>query len=136
MNIDLASATEYGDAQGLRQFMLDHRFVHAQTAFAVVTQFNVSLPSIGLSSSAAEDAWIALMEAGQRGEHQVTPLALTDWLNLHSQLHQYEYEVIAPSISAPDLSTVDFSKADQFYDWMQAHQQIHDSISQALGITS
>jgi hypothetical protein len=136
MNIDLDSQIQYGDTEGLRQFFLTHRFVHAQTALAISQQFSIALPSIGLASGAAEDAWSELMTARINGESRQPTQPLLDWLNLHAQLHQHEYSAVSPSLIAPDLSTVNFNNEEQFNEWMQAHQQMHDAVSQSLGINS
>jgi hypothetical protein len=133
MNLDAASQTPFGDADGLRQFMLDHKFVHEQTAAAISSTQGISFGTYGVGSEAAEEEWVAMMQAGKR---QRSPPALTDWLQLHSNIHQAEFSALnQPVLAQVDLSEVDFSSPTQFYDWMYAHQVIHDQVQQILGLT-
>lgn len=130
MNLDLAASFNYGDAVGLRDFMLVHRFVHDETAAALAAQKGVSPNTFGVSSSAAEEAWVAAM----RDEGEERPRVLRDWLELHATIHQQTYQAIG-QVDAPDLSSVDFSDPQQFSDWMFAHQQAHDYEQLNLGLT-
>lgn len=132
MNIDIDSGFAFGDEAGLQNFMLAHRFVHQQTADKLASQFGVAANSFGLSSSAAEDEWLAMM---QSEEKVATPEALRDWLKYHADMHTQAYTLLSQSTNtAPDLSEVDFSSPEQFYDWMFSHQQMHDFEQAALGL--
>jgi hypothetical protein len=122
----------FGDAAGLKDFFLVHRFVHDQTAAALAKQVNRSVSTFGLSSSAAEEAWAMLMREGSGS----IPLALTDWLKFHADIHTTTYTLLGqPGTVAPDLSVADFSQAQGFNDWMFVHQQMHDFESSQLGLT-
>jgi hypothetical protein len=134
VNIDAAASTQFGDADGLRQFNLVHRFVHEQTGAALTKKFAVPVNVYGVDDPTALGAWIAAMRSGQKG--QPVPLALQDWLFLHSQIHVNTYVLLGQSITgAPDLSQVDFGDEQAFNDWMYAHQQMHDYEQQQLGLT-
>ena len=136
MNIDLDAQFPYGDAGGLRNFLLTHRFVHNQIQDALQAQFGVSFSTFPLTSSSAEDEWARSMQAGKRGEKAQPSQSLNDWLALHANLHSGEYAtLLGTGTIAPDLSTVDFSKADQFNDWMYVHQTMHDFENLSLGLT-
>ena len=133
MNLDAASVFSFGDTLALKSFLLLHRFVHTAEATALTAKFVVPCSTFGLGGSLAEEAWGELMSAGER---RPTPPPLKDWLQLHAQLHVQAYTLLgsAPS-TAPDLSEVDFSSPEEFYDWMQAHQDMHDYEMAALGLT-
>jgi hypothetical protein len=133
MNLDLVSSFPFGDGTALRAFLLIHRFVHGAEAAALTARFNVPSSTFGIGGSQAEEAWIEMMQAGER---RATPAPLKDWLQLHADLHVQAYSLLgsAPS-TAPDLSVVDFSSPEEFYDWMQAHQEIHDYEMAQLGLS-
>lgn len=134
MNLDIASQIEFGDAEGLRAFALTHRFVHLQTALVFATTNNIVIPSGGLWGQAYEDAWITQMLASIEGENIGIPPPIADWLRQHAQLHQDEYTGLQIG-DAPDLSNVDFGKPSQFYEWMDAHRLIHETVQNILGIS-
>ena len=52
MNVDLASQTEFNDAEGLRNFLLVHRFVHNQTAAALSVKYGVPDAAVATVSPA------------------------------------------------------------------------------------
>lgn len=134
MNIDLASQINFADAQGLRDFFLVHQFVHDEEAAALTAQFGVPATTFGVLSPAAEEAWVQLMAAGS--PRQPAPLALQDWLRLHAQIHINTYAQLGQNpTTAPDLSLVDFSSPNEFYDWMYVHQQMHDFEQSTLGVS-
>jgi hypothetical protein len=134
VNIDLAATVNFKDADGIKNFMLVHRFVHEQTASALTQRFHVPASSFGLSSHLAEEAWIKLMADGKTPAKVPTPLQ--DWLRNHAQIHTDTYLLLGQDpTTAPDLSVVDFSASDQFYDWMFVHSQMHDFEYQQLGLT-
>jgi hypothetical protein len=137
MNIDLAATTSFNEVQGLRNFLLVHRFVHLETANALTAKYGVPFSTFGIDSQLAEDAWIQAMAAGARGEKGVKqPASLQDWLNTHAAIHNASYALLAgEGTVAPDLSVVDFSQADQFYDWQYVHQEMHDYEYATLGLT-
>jgi hypothetical protein len=132
MRIDLSSSIVFGDPVGLRAFLMDHVFVHEQESQALQALTGETFSTIGLLSQQADDAWVGLMERRQRP----TPQPLTDWLQLHALMHDQIYEAIAgEGTVAPDLSVVDFSQEAQFYDWMFAHQSMHDYEQGILGLS-
>ena len=132
MNLDAASNFSFGDRAALQQFFMAHRFVHEQEATALTAKYRVPQSTFGVSSSAAEEAWASAMR-DQDAEAAKSP-ALTDWLQLHATIHNQTYFLLTGS-DAPDLSTVDFSDPGQFYQWMYAHQTMHDYEQSTLQLT-
>jgi hypothetical protein len=131
MNLDLFANFEHGDAQGLAQFMMAHRFIHNQESEALTAQFGASISTFGLTSAAAEQEWIDLMQNGKGPS-----TALQDWLKFHADMHVKAYTLLGQSATAaPDLSEVNFASEDQFYEWMLAHQSAHDFEQNSLGLT-
>jgi hypothetical protein len=134
MNIDIFSQVDFGDAEGLRGFFLAHRFTHAQTALALAVAGSGVTPGGGLWGQLYEDSWIEQMRATLREEPIEVPPAVRDWLNQHAQLHQDEYSALSIG-DVPDLSNVNFGSPSQFYDWMDAHRQVHDIVAGVLRIS-
>jgi hypothetical protein len=135
VNIDLASTINFGDIPGLRNFWIVHTLIHNAEATAITQKYSQPFSSFGIDSAGAEDAWTQLTQAGKPG--QPVPPVLRDWLANHAQIHTNTYSLLGQSpTEAPDLSQVDFSSPDQFYDWFYVHQQMHDFEQQQLGIYS
>lgn len=137
MNIDLSANTGFNDRDGLKNFLLVHRFVHEAEATALQAKFGVQCSTFGIDSQIAEDAWLEAMSLGAQGQKQANvPPALQDWLNVHADIHNQSYTLLGqtPTV-APDLSMADFSSAAGFYDWMFVHQEMHDFEYQQLGLT-
>lgn len=130
MNIDFVSQMAFGDTQALKDFALVHRFVHSANCAAIQRKGLGATPAALVDATPAMDAWAALM----RHDENVDAQPLVDWLQLHGNLHQAEYDAIGAG-EAPDLTSVDFRSPEQFYDWMAAHQAIHDQVGQILGVT-
>jgi hypothetical protein len=134
MNIDLSATINFNDRLGLQNFLLVHRYVHDATAAALTARFHQPASSFGLGSVVAEEAWSKLMAEGKTPAK--VPAALQDWLNTHYHIHTNTYALLGQTpTTAPDLSVVDFSSSDQFYDWMFVHQEMHDFEYQQLGLT-
>jgi hypothetical protein len=135
MNMDLASTINFGDIPGLRNFWIVHSFVHLAEATAFTQKYHVPFSSALIDSASAEDAWTKLAQSQKPG--QPCPPVLRDWLQNHAQNHINAYTLLGQSpTDAPDLSQVDFSSPDQFYDWLYTHQQMHDFEQTSLGIYS
>ena len=130
MNIDVQSQMQYGDEGALRDLFLVHSLVHDEYAKAIATKRGTPTPTGGMRSNYALDEWAAVM----RKEIPAGAAILADWLQLHNNLHQAEYEALGFGLS-PDLSEPDFTDESQFYDWMFAHNQIHLLVGKALGVT-
>lgn len=135
MNIDFDSQMIFGDKEGLSSFLLTHRFAHNEIQAFLKVKKGVDFSTFGLTDGAAEDEWAALMKAGIDGKKVgKPPEALRDWLQRHAELHIAEYNaILGTGTQAPDLSQVDFSVPSEFYDWMYAHQSMHDYEQQVLG---
>ena len=134
MNLDVISQINFGDAKALRDFFLAHRFVHDQTASALTAKFKLPVSSFGVTDELAERAWIDSMDPNRRGAP--TSASLQAWLNIHNTIHVNTYSLLGQSVNdAPDLSQVDFSRQDQFYDWLYTHQTMHDFEQVSLGLT-
>ena len=132
MNLDLASNFDFGNEKALQTFFFDHRVVHEQTSATLTAKHGGAFSTFGISSPIAENQWLEAMKTSQGP----MPDALQDWLRYHAAIHNATYLTIAGSGTvAPDLSVVDFSKADQFYDWLYVHQQMHDFEQSSLGIS-
>lgn len=130
--LSLMSLMNHGDAEGLRIFFLEHRLAHAAIAAAVAAQHDMTLPEFDVGDESARRQWEAVMRP-DAPEGLRTPV-LDDWLNLHQQLHQAEYQAVGLG-PVPDLGVVDFSDAKAFAQWMLEHQQIHDLVGNELGIS-
>jgi len=128
MGFDIDSQTFYGDADGLRNFFLTHSIAHRLYAIAAVGRFNTSLPSLNLYDTSALDSWIQCMHDGAN----VTQ-ALRAWLEAHNNLHQSELQLVNQS-GLYDFSVLNPQSEEQFYDWMQTHQAIHDYEAIAFGV--
>jgi len=120
VDIDLQSQMNFGDAESLRDLFLVHRFVHDQYAAQIVAKGGQVTPTGGLSSELALAEWVVTMQGDAPG---LMP-ALGDWLQLHQNLHQAEYQAVNAGLM-PDLVDVDFSDEQQFYDWMELHRDLH-----------
>lgn len=120
MDIDLQSQMNFGDEESLRDLFLVHRFVHDQYSAQIVAQGGLPTPTAGLSSEIALADWVVTMKGDSPG---LMP-ALGDWLQLHQNLHQAEFQAVNTGF-LPDLVDVDFSDQQQFYDWMELHRALH-----------
>ena len=131
--LDFLANMNFGDDAALRDFALAHRLAHNDFASAISSLYGASTPNFDVADESAHAVWAMDMvkpdEVPAQGRE-----ALKSWLLFHAQLHEAEYNAIGLG-PAFDFSTVDFSKADQFYNWMQQHQQAHDITAGALGIT-
>ena len=56
-----------------------------------------------------------------------------DWLLVHNEVHQQEIVNLGITEQV-DLSEVDFSNQEQFYEWMQRHALLHQYVENALGL--
>ena len=133
MNIQLQSQMRYGDEAGLQDFAFVHRLVHHAVDDVIAARGRGSMPNATLDGSSALAAWSAAM----RGERELTEQerhALRDWLQWHAALHQDEYSAFGLGF-APDLGVVDFGSEEQFNDWMYAHDQVHDTLNRAAGLS-
>lgn len=61
------------------------------------------------------------------------PALVQQWLVSHESMH--ETLRAACNVTGADLSLVDFSKDDEFLDWMDDHAQEHQNFRSVLGIT-
>jgi hypothetical protein len=132
--IDLAASAGFADQSGMKNFFLVHRFVHDQTANALTARFNVAASSFGVTDQIAEEQWLKTMADAKPG--QPAPPALQTWLKVHADIHVATYTLLGQTpTAAPDLSIVDFGSQQEFYDWMYAHQQMHDWEQASLGLS-
>lgn len=60
------------------------------------------------------------------------PELVQQWLVSHESMHQVLR--VACNVTGSDLSLVDFSKEEEFNDWMDTHSQEHIYFRTALGI--
>jgi hypothetical protein len=134
VNIQLQSQTPYGNEDGLRDFFFVHKLVHIAVDAAATLKGLGNAANATLDSTAALDGWLAAMRKDD-GAPRGGDYALRDWLQLHAALHQAEYAMWGLG-QAPELGVVDFGSESQFYDWMLAHSDVHDTLNQAAGITT
>lgn len=138
--LDFYSQMNFGDGTALKDFALAHRLAHQAISSAIADAGEPATSSFDVADGRAHSAWELLMldkdAPGQARE------ALDAWLQLHADMHQSEYDAlnlgdITDSFEGQsfDLASVDMTKPDEFYVWMQNHQQIHDTEDNALGIT-
>lgn len=131
MNIQAQSLMDFGDKAALLDFMLVHRLVHLQIDDYLVQQGKGSMPNPALDSGDVAEIWYRLMVSpNSLVAENLRPL--TDWLELHGNLHQAEYAALNLG-QAPELVNVDFRNKEQFYDWMYVHAAVHDTLNQATG---
>ncbi|MBA0084031.1 MAG: hypothetical protein HRJ53_03460 [Acidobacteria bacterium Pan2503] len=135
MNMDFYGYFEFGDADAVRQFVVAHYFTHEAEATALAAQFGRSPGTFNVSGMNIVDEWIGVMD----GTIEETPRALNDWLEAHNDNHQSMAEIMGTSvanITGPvDLSIADFSNAEQLYEWLTLHQQMHQFEQVALKLT-
>lgn len=122
----------FGDAKALQDFAFVHRLSHADNSKAIQLAGGPALPSATIDNHTAMDAWAKAM--AQIDLSATERLALSDWMQLHTNLHQAEFDALNLGESV-DLSQADFSQDASFYDWMAAHAFVHDQIGNALGTT-
>lgn len=128
--LDAAAQMAFGDGVGLRDFFLVHRLSHAAIASAIVAAGGAAVPGFDVGDERARQQWDVLMQ--RKGDAPPTR-ALRDWLTLHSQLHQAEFNAVGFGL-APNMIDVNFADPDAFAGWMQDHQYMHDVVGNALGI--
>ena len=134
LDMDFAANFTFGDEVGLKAFALAHRLAHDQFADAIAENDGIDTPDFDVADSGAHGVWAALMLDAKEVTDEARQ-ALEAWLVLHQQLHQAEYDATALGV-AYDFSTVDFADQEEFYTWMQQHQQAHAITADALGITT
>lgn len=135
MNIDLYGLFEFGDEDGVKQFVFAHRFTHDFEAQALQAQFGANIDTYGLDGNEIVDPWIDLMRG--QGKEDGQPRVIADWLEVHNENHQLMLSYLGSTgtVSDTDLSQVDFSDPDQMAQWLTLHQYLHEFEQQALGLT-
>lgn len=113
MNISPFSDIIFGDDEGWEAFELAHGMSHQKIYDVLYSQSKFFL-------------YHPLFD---------TPLSDHNWLLDHQQEHQSHY-VLFGLTGLPDLITVDFSRENEFLDWLLLHAQVHTRINTAAGITS
>lgn len=133
---NFASMMRFADGTALKEFALAHRLAHQSISTAISAAGGPATSSFDVADGRAHDAWELLMLEKQAPMEAKS--ALDAWLQLHAVMHQSEYDALnlGDVGQSFDLTTVDMSKSDEFYGWMQNHQQIHDTENAALGITT
>lgn len=130
--LDLVSTMQYGDANALRTFFNTHNIVHQLYASKIVTA-SVAVPLFDVSDQGALDDFVRMMALVQREEEAAQGDRINNWLGMHMELHRGEMASLG--LGDPvDISSVDFRKPTQFYDWLLTHQQMHDAQDAALGL--
>lgn len=128
------SAIRFGDAEALTSFFGDHAIAHATYPALLETQFGRSrATTFDVSDQGALRAWLVMNEELRETQHAELPDSLANWLQFHNAMHQSEADVMGIT-SFIDLSAVDFRNPDEFYVWMQTHQDAHAIENATLGI--
>lgn len=105
----------YGDPAGWGEWLVGHYRQH----LAYNQVLAARTPAIIIQT------WpILTVEGGDSG--------LRFWLDSHEQWH----EAVRPlaNVTSIDLSVVDFRKPDEFYQWVDLHNQEHTALDQAFGV--
>jgi hypothetical protein len=121
--LDLESQLAFGHAEGLMFWFNAHAQQHSNYVTKLTQTYKVVPPSTPLRDQGAMRDWIEAMQQGEQG-HMTNQLQ--EWLLAHEKLHLVELTAIG-DVSPIDISTVDFRVADEFYDWMYNHIQMHDT---------
>lgn len=127
--LDLDSLMEFGDTTGLYIWMNDHAARHILFAQNLQSRYSFQSPLFDIGDPECAKEWALAMQQKQDG--QMTP-RITAWLQAHQAVHLAELVTIGGG-EPPDLVTVDFRDADQFYNWMSNHISLHDIEDEALG---
>ena len=61
------------------------------------------------------------------------PNAVATWLNVHEQIHSALRTTA--NVTGIDLSAVDFTDNDEFFEWMEDHRLEHSLFRQFFGIS-
>lgn len=102
----------FDSEQDYRVFLLDHAEIHDRI-YAAIIDAGKSMLKFPLTDAAFPND--------------------TDWLNNHQLEHQQMFDILGLS-GLPDLSSVDFTKNEQFQDWHDQHRNLHTLISANLGV--
>jgi len=111
----------FGNREALFIWMFEHAMIHHRYAANLFLRYGVQPPLFDLVDQLAAQDWASAMSE----RTGMTP-ALHEWLLAHTRLHQAE-SVPLNLATPPDLTTVDFRDEQQFYDWMDDHQALHDA---------
>jgi hypothetical protein len=113
MDMTVYTHMPFNDADSMKIFLLANSLAHSQVA--------------------------GLLE--QRGK-SITVYPIDDigndpivWLSNHATMHLMEFNQIGLT-GLPDLEDVDFKDEQQFYDWMELHGLVHQTVNQALAIVT
>jgi hypothetical protein len=131
--LDVEAQMVFGDAQALARFMFAHANLHQRYGALIQQKFGSQTPLFDLTDETAQREWGALMEAREDGEPKPSSDAIDTWLRMHDALHSAEIAALKIGTTS-GLQSVDFSNEEQFYDWMNDHQQYHDLEDSALGL--
>jgi hypothetical protein len=111
MNMNDLNSVEWGDTQGLQVFMLENALQH-QLFKTTFSQKNILTPSYNLLDLEISN--------------------IDDWMLPHQTEHQF-FAVNLGLSNPMNLLDMNWNDESQFYDWMEDHYSIHESIVKALG---
>jgi hypothetical protein len=116
VNQFLPNTFEFGDAAGLGAWLVGHYRQHL--AYNVFIAANTNPPT------ELPEFNILTVEGARLGAQT--------WLNDHESWH----ELVRPfaNVTGVDLSAVDMNKPEDFYEWIDLHNQEHAAIDQAFGL--
>ena len=112
MNLDTLSNVVFGDSDGLREMLFENAVQH-QTFANQLADTGILIPRFPIADADIED--------------------LDDWLWAHSVEHNALAEQLG--LENPfDLFDTDWNQEDDFYEWLQGHLSVHQSIINRLGL--
>ena len=113
INLDALSYVQFGDIDGLQEFLF-HNAIQHRVFYETMMRQGQATPDYPLFDA--------------------DPKNLDDWLLLHNQQHEAVAKILG--LDNPfQLLDADFNVEDDFYDWIGVHQTIHEQIAAALGVT-
>ena len=113
INLDALSYVEFGDIDGLQEFLW-HNAIQHRVFYETMMRAGLATPDYPLIDA--------------------DPKNLDDWLLLHNQQHEAVAKLLG--LDNPfQLLDADFNVEEDFYDWIGVHQTIHEQIASKLGVT-
>lgn len=113
MNFETLSYVQFGDRDGLGEFMFENGVQH-QLFYEILADRGIAIIKYPITDA--------------------DPANLDDWLFVHNQ----EHEALASQLGLDNpfqLIDADWNVENDFYDWIGVHQTIHQQIAAALGVS-
>lgn len=112
MNMEVLSYVQFGDRDGLGEFLFENGTQH-QLFYEILADQGILIPKYPITDADIDN--------------------LDDWLFVHNQEHQSLASAL--NLDNPfQLLDADWNVEADFYDWIGVHQSIHQQIAAALGV--